>query len=74
MILHNPIPLLLKSDCIPERCRSEEIAGIEDLLKTKLVRELKRHPVRRMVNQAGNNKKGCVEPLEQSGDQDKGLS
>jgi len=46
---------------------NQEVARIEELLKTGDVKELKRYPVSRMVNQVGNNSKACMEPLKDSG-------
>jgi putative SOS response-associated peptidase YedK len=46
---------------------NKEPANIEELLKTKFVRDLNRYPVSKLVNQVGNNKKECMEPLEESG-------
>ena len=38
------------------------------LLKSGFVSDLKRYPVSKLVNQVGNNKKECMEPLKDSSD------
>jgi putative SOS response-associated peptidase YedK len=67
--IHNRMPLILKPAVYdawldPD---NQEVARIEELLKTGYVKELKRYPVSRMVNQVGNNSKKCMEPLKDSG-------
>jgi len=64
--IHNRMPLILKPEAYdawldPD---NKEITQIEELLKTAIVKELKRHPVSRLVNQVGNNRKECMKPLE----------
>lgn len=68
--IHIRMPLILKPEAYDEWLDpgNKEPAKIEKLLKTKFVRDLNRHPVSRMVNQVGSNKKECMEPLEESGD------
>ena len=68
--IHDRMPLILKPEVYdawldPE---NQEVARIEELLKTGYVKKLKRYPVSRMVNQVGNNQKECMEPLKESGD------
>jgi putative SOS response-associated peptidase YedK len=68
--IHNRMPLILKPEAYEEWIdpSNKEPANIEELLKSKFVRELNRYPVSKLVNQVGNNKKECMEPLEESGD------
>ena len=64
--IHNRMPLILKPEAYEEWLdpSNKEPAKIEELLKTKYVKELKRYPVSKLVNQVGNNKKECMEPLK----------
>jgi putative SOS response-associated peptidase YedK len=68
--VHTRMPLILKPEAYdiwldPE---NKEPAGIEELLNTAYVKELKRYPVSKLVNQVGNNRKECMEPLKESAD------
>jgi putative SOS response-associated peptidase YedK len=64
------MPLILK----PEACDewldpgNKEPAKIEELLRTKKVRELKSYPVAKLVNRVENNSKACIEPLKEAGE------
>ena len=64
------MPVILKPEAFDEWLdpSNKEPAKIEELLKTAYVKELKRYPVSKLVNQVGNNKKECMEPLKESGD------
>lgn len=66
--IHNRMPLILKPEAYDAWLDpgSKEIARIEKLLETACVKELKRYPVSRLVNQVGNNKKECMEPLKEA--------
>jgi putative SOS response-associated peptidase YedK len=68
--VHNRMPLILKPEAYDEWLdpNKKEPAKIEELLKTAYVKELERYPVSKLVNQVGNNKKGCMEPLKESSD------
>jgi hypothetical protein len=48
--------LLRAATVIMEQFNNKEPAKIEELLKTAVVKELKRHPASKLVNQAGNNR------------------
>jgi putative SOS response-associated peptidase YedK len=65
------MPLILKPEAYDAWLDpgNKEPAKIEELLKTAYVKELKRYPVSKLVNQVGgNNKKECMEPLKESSD------
>jgi putative SOS response-associated peptidase YedK len=66
--IHNRMPLILKPEAYDEWLDpyNKEPAKIEKLLKTKHLKELKCYPVSKLVNQVGNNKKECMEPLKDS--------
>jgi putative SOS response-associated peptidase YedK len=68
--IHNRMPLTLKPEAYEEWLDpgNQEPAKIEALLKTAFVKELKRYPVSKLVNQVANNKKECMEPKKESGD------
>lgn len=68
--IHNRMPLILKPEAYEEWLdpSNKEPAKIEELLKTAYVKELKRYAVSKLVNQVGNNKKECMEPLKEGGD------
>ena len=63
--IHNRMPLILKPEVYAEWLDPEnkEPGRVENLLKKGCVKELKHYPVSKLVNQAGNNKKECIEPL-----------
>lgn len=64
--IHNRMPLILKSEAYDEWLDPEikEPGRVEEILKKGSVKKLSRHPVSKLVNQVGNNKKECMEPLE----------
>jgi len=64
------MPLILKPEAYDAWLDpgNKEPAKIEELLKTAYVKELKRYPVSKLVNQAGNNKKECMELLKDGND------
>jgi putative SOS response-associated peptidase YedK len=68
--IHNRMPLILKPEAFDEWLDpgNKESAKIEELLRTKFVRELKSYPVSKLINRVENNSKECMEPLEESGD------
>ncbi len=68
--IHNRMPLILKPEAYDAWLDpgNKEPAKIEELLKTAYVKELKRYPVSKLVNQAGNNKKECMELLKDGND------
>ena len=68
--IHNRMPLILKPEAYDAWLdpSNKEPAKIEELLNTANVKELKRYPVSKLVNQVGNNKKECMEPLKEVGD------
>ena len=47
---------------------NKEPDRIEQILKSGFVSDLKCYPVSKLVNQVGNNKKECMEPLKDSSD------
>jgi putative SOS response-associated peptidase YedK len=63
--IHNRMPLILKPEAFDEWLDPDntEPTRIEELLKTKFVKELKRYPVSRLVNRVENNSKACIEPM-----------
>jgi putative SOS response-associated peptidase YedK len=63
--VHNRMPLILKPEAYAEWLDpgNKESAGIEQILKRAPVKDLKCYPVSKLVNQVGNNKKECLEPL-----------
>jgi len=68
--IHNRMPLILKPEAYDAWLEpdNKEITKIEMLLKTAYVKELKRYPVSKLVNQVGNNKKECMEPIKENRD------
>jgi len=64
------MPLILKPEAYEEWLDSnnKESAKIEQILKRGSVKDLKCYPVSKLVNQVGNNKKQCMEPLKDSSD------
>ena len=67
--IHNRMPLILKPEAYKEWLDpdNKEPAKIEELLKTHFVKNLKSHPVSKLVNRGENNSKECMEPLEDMG-------
>jgi putative SOS response-associated peptidase YedK len=68
--IHDRMPLILKPEAYEEWLDpdNKEPAKIEELLKTKYVRELKSYPVSKLVNRVENNSKDCMQPVKESGD------
>jgi putative SOS response-associated peptidase YedK len=68
--IHTRMPLILKPEAYEEWLDpgNKETAKIEELLRTKFVKELKRYPVSKLVNQVGNNFKECMEPVKKNED------
>jgi putative SOS response-associated peptidase YedK len=68
--IHNRMPLIIKPEGYAEWFDpdNKEPAKIEELLKTRYVKELKRYPVSRLVNRVENNSKECIESVKESGD------
>ena len=60
------MPLILKPESYDEWLDPEnkEPGRIEEILKKGSVKKLRRYPVSKLVNQVGNNKKECMEPLK----------
>jgi putative SOS response-associated peptidase YedK len=67
--IHTRMPLILKPEAYEEWLDpdNKEPARIEELLRTKFVRELKSYPVSKLVNRVENNSKACMEPLKDMG-------
>jgi putative SOS response-associated peptidase YedK len=68
--IHDRMPLILKPEAYEEWLDPghKEPAKIEELLKTKYVRDLKSYPVSKLVNRVENDSKEYREPLKESGD------
>jgi putative SOS response-associated peptidase YedK len=68
--IHDRMPLILKPEAYEEWLdpANKEPAKIEELLRTKYVRDLKSHPVSKLVNRVENNSKECMEPIKKSFD------
>jgi putative SOS response-associated peptidase YedK len=68
--IHTRMPLILKPEAYAEWLDPAitEPAKIEELLKTRYVKELKRYPVSRLVNRVQNNSKACIDPWKKIGD------
>jgi putative SOS response-associated peptidase YedK len=68
--VHNRMPLILQPQAYDEWLdpSNKEPAKIEQILKRGSVKNLKCYPVSKLVNQIGNNKKECMEPLNDSSD------
>ena len=66
--IHNRMPLILKPEAYDEWLdpNNKESTKIEQILKRGSVKDLKCYPVSKLVNQVGNNKKECMEPLKDS--------
>jgi putative SOS response-associated peptidase YedK len=66
--IHHRMPLILKPEAYdawldPE---NKDPGGLEELLRTQYVKELKSHPVSRRVNRVENDSRDCLEPLHGS--------
>jgi putative SOS response-associated peptidase YedK len=68
--IHNRMPLILKPEAYDAWLDpgNKDPSKIEELLKTASVKELKRYPVSKLVNQVGNNTQECMEPLKDRND------
>jgi putative SOS response-associated peptidase YedK len=68
--IHNRMPLILKPEAFDEWLDpdNKEPAKIEELLRTRNVKELKSYPVAKLVNRVENNSKACIEPLKEAGE------
>jgi putative SOS response-associated peptidase YedK len=68
--IHNRMPLILKPESYGEWLNpdNKQAARIEQIMKSGFVSDLKCYPVSKLVNQVGNNKKECMEPLKDSSD------
>jgi putative SOS response-associated peptidase YedK len=68
--VHNRMPLILKPEAYDEWLDpdNKEPAKIEELLRSKYMKELKRYPVSKRVNWVENNSKECMEPLKDRND------
>jgi len=68
--VHNRMPLILRPEAYEEWLdpNNKEPAKIEQILKRGSIKDLKCYPVSKLVNQVGNNKKQCMEPLKDSSD------
>jgi putative SOS response-associated peptidase YedK len=66
--VHNRMPLILKPESYDEWLNPEtkQPDRIEQIMKSGFVSDLKCYPVSKLVNQVGNNKKECMEPLKDS--------
>jgi putative SOS response-associated peptidase YedK len=64
--VHNRMPMILEPAAYAEWLDPEIEAPseIEAILKSGSVKNLEHHPVSKLVNRIGNNKKECMEPLE----------
>ena len=68
--VHNRMPLILNPEFFDEWLNPEnkQLDRIEQIMKSGFVSDLKCYPVSKLVNQVGNNKKECMEPLKDSSD------
>jgi putative SOS response-associated peptidase YedK len=68
--IHNRMPLILKPEAYDEWLDpgNKESAKIEELLRTKFVRDLKSYPVSKLVNRVENNSMECMEPVKENED------
>jgi len=68
--VHNRMPLILKPEAYDAWLDpgNKEPDKIEKVMEKSSVKELKRYPVSKLVNQVGNNKKECMEPLKGGND------
>jgi putative SOS response-associated peptidase YedK len=63
--IHHRMPLILKPEAYdawldPD---NKDPVGLEELLRTQYVKELKSYPVSRRVNRVENDSRDCLEPL-----------
>ena len=68
--IHNRMPLILKPESYDEWLESGQQGAcrIEEILKSKYVKELERYPVSKLVNHVGNNTPECMKPLKDTSD------
>jgi putative SOS response-associated peptidase YedK len=68
--IHNRMPLILKPEAFDEWLDpdNKEPTKIEELLRTRNVKQLKSYPVSKLVNRVENNSKACIEPLKEAGE------
>ncbi len=66
--IHNRMPLILTPEFFKDWLDPEnkQLDRIEQIVKSGFVSDLKCYPVSKLVNQVGNNKKECMEPLKDS--------
>jgi putative SOS response-associated peptidase YedK len=64
--IHHRMPLILKPEVYDEWLdpQIKEPARIEEILARGAVKDLRGHPVSKLVNRAGNNRRACIEPLK----------
>jgi putative SOS response-associated peptidase YedK len=69
--VHIRMPLILKPEAYDDWLDPEnkEPGRIEKVLKKGYMKDFKRYPVSKLVNQVGNNSKECMEPLKDAGKQ-----
>jgi putative SOS response-associated peptidase YedK len=69
--VHIRMPLILKPEAYDDWLDPEnkEPGRIEEVLKKGYMKDFKRYPVSKLVNQVGNNSKECMEPLKDAGKQ-----
>ena len=62
------MPLILKPESYAEWLNPEnkQPTRIEEIMKSGFVSGIECYPVSKLVNQVGNNKKECMEPLKDS--------
>jgi putative SOS response-associated peptidase YedK len=68
--IHDRMPLILKPEAYEEWLdpANKESAKIEEILRTRYVKNLKSYPVSKLVNRVESNSKECMEALKKSGD------
>jgi putative SOS response-associated peptidase YedK len=66
--VHTRMPLILKPEYYARWLNPEnkQPARIEQIMASGFVSDLRCYPVSKLVNQVGNNKKECIEPLQDS--------
>ncbi len=66
--IHNRMPLILTPEFFKDWLDPEnkQPDRIEQIMKSGFVSDLKCYPVSKLVNQVGNNRKECMEPLKDS--------
>jgi putative SOS response-associated peptidase YedK len=68
--VHTRMPVILKPEVYDEWLDPEisDAGRIEEILRRGCMRDLKRHPVSKLVNNVGNNSRECMAPLKAGGD------